>query len=68
MSNKSENIKGSKIELELESIMKTIGATTEKLSAMEQIYRTPSNFNDVQVQETAVVWDELKKYTKQASL
>ena len=43
--------------------MKTIGATTEKLSAMEQIYRTPSNFSDVQVKEIAVLCDELKKGT-----
>ena len=67
LSNKNENTKGSKIELELESIMKTIGATTEKLSAMEQIYRTPSNFSDVQVKEIAVLCDELKKDTKVAN-
>ena len=66
LSNKNENTKGSKIELELESIMKTIGATTERLSAMEQIYRTPSNFNDVQLKEIAVLVDELKKDTKLA--
>ena len=66
LSNKNENTKGSKIELELESIMKTIGATTEKLSAMEQIYRTPSNFSDVQLKEIAVLCDELKKDTKVA--
>ena len=66
LSTKNENTKGSNIELELESMMKTIGATTEKLSAMEQIYRTPSNFSDVQLQEIAVLCDELKKDTKVA--
>ena len=66
LSQNNENTKGSNIELELESIMKTIGATTEKLSAMEQIYRTPSNFNDVQLKDIAVLCDELKKDTKVA--
>ena len=66
LSNKNENTKSSNIELELQSIMKTIGATTEQLSAMKQIYSTPSNFSDVQLKDIAVLCDELKKDTKVA--
>ena len=46
--------------------MKTIGATIEKLSSMELIYKTPANFNDQQVKEIAFLCESMKKDTKLA--
>ena len=62
----NDNTKGSKIEAELESVMKTISATADKLHAMEAVFLTPSNFTDQQLKEIAFLIEEMKKDTKVA--